>query len=121
MLTDAEKRTMRDSVRGMPLSDAVKLPIYDDFRVNPQFLQRCAFLDGAVPDAQQTDTEARAEAHRDHMIHQQSNAWNGDATSQDAAASVPEYTKDGRHISTLTDSELAYHRYVSTQTNAWKR
>lgn len=38
---------------------------------------------------------------------------------QDAA--IPEYTKDGRHISTLTDSELAYHRYTSSLRNAWRR
>lgn len=32
MMTDAEKQTMRDSVRGMPLAQAAALPIFDDVR-----------------------------------------------------------------------------------------
>lgn len=55
MMTDSEIRDMRASVRGMPVSRAMLLPIYDEFRGllddggQPMARAR-AFIDGAVYD-----------------------------------------------------------------------
>lgn len=55
MLSDSEKRNMRDSVRGMPLHRAAALPIYDGvrgtFAAGRPAEQYYALVDGAVETA----------------------------------------------------------------------
>jgi hypothetical protein len=123
MLTDSEKKTMRDSVRGMPLAQAAALPIYDDFcHFRTSGLpgnEYAALLDGAVAGTQ-SDAQARLQAYRDDRNEKMGQSWQPANTNQDAAP-IPQYTKDGRHISTLTDRELAYHRHVSELNSEWRR
>jgi len=76
-----------------------------------------------INDAMFTDEERakhRAQAYRDDMCEKMGKAWQGPAAVNNNAA-IPEYTQDGRHISTLTDRERAYHTYVSSLGNAWRR
>jgi hypothetical protein len=96
MMTDHEIRTMRDSVRGMPLADAMQLPIYDDVRGvsygGGSYAQYCAIRDGAVvTGAPYTADRARLEASHDQMVHDVGRAYLGDRapahiTSDPAAA-----------------------------------
>ncbi|MBB3610973.1 hypothetical protein FHX11_003925 [Rhizobium sp. BK602] len=72
-MNDAEITAMRDSVRGMPLSTAKDLPIYDAFKGfwtdgRPANEMR-ALYDGAVDGVSPgSDQVSRVEATRDHMI-----------------------------------------------------
>lgn len=74
MMNDTEIKTMRDSVRGMPVMQAAALPIYDQFRGlrddnGTPMEQMRALYDGAVYSASEPSREAcRAAAYRDHMI-----------------------------------------------------
>jgi hypothetical protein len=73
MMTDAEIRDMKTSVRGMPLSQAKDLPIYNEFKGlftdGMPANELRALYDGAVADSvRSADEVSRVEAHRDHMI-----------------------------------------------------
>jgi len=80
MMTDSEIRTMRDSVRGMPVLKAAALPIYDQFRGilddnGTPMEQMRALYDGATyTPTEPTREECRAAAARDHMIEQMRDA-----------------------------------------------
>ncbi|MCQ1778243.1 hypothetical protein NOJ05_13630 [Neorhizobium galegae] len=124
MITDAEKQTMRDSVRGMPLSKAKDLPIYDEFKsfwnggMPANELQ--ALHDGAIVEPREmTAGEAKAEAYRDHMIEQMSGAYRAPVNDNRTPA-APQFARDGRPISELADHERAREEMIHRQTNAWK-
>ena len=124
MMNDAEKRTMRDSVRGMPLSQAKDLPIYDDFKSfwnNGMPANELAALhDGAIVEPrQQSADEARVEAYRDHMIDSLSNAHRAPVNDNHSAG--PVHTKDGRLVSDLPEHERAHHQMTHDISNAWKQ
>uniref|UniRef100_A0A7C1NXI0 Uncharacterized protein n=1 Tax=Agrobacterium albertimagni TaxID=147266 RepID=A0A7C1NXI0_9HYPH len=80
MMNDAEIKTMRDSVRGMPVAQAAALPIYDNVRglrvsgmPAPEYY---ALLSGAVPASKTPVREAsQSAAYRDHMIEGMRNAY----------------------------------------------
>ncbi|OQP86019.1 hypothetical protein BTR14_13125 [Rhizobium rhizosphaerae] len=79
-LTDAEAKTMRDSVRGMPLEEAAALPIYDDVRgrmMSGMPAERyCALLNGALVAKQtQTTEQAHASVAHDQMVADLVNAY----------------------------------------------
>ncbi|EUB95585.1 hypothetical protein PMI07_002073 [Rhizobium sp. CF080] len=124
MMTDAEKLSMRDSVRGMPLSKAKDLPIYDEFRsfwnggMPANELQ--ALYDGAIVEPREmTADEAKAEAYRDHMIEQMSGAYRAPVNDNRTPA-APQFARDGRPMSQLADHERAREEMIHRQTNAWK-
>ncbi len=77
MMTDAERQTMRDSVKGMPLSQAAALPIYDAVRGSVMSgrpaQEHYALIDGAEPD--RTAAQDRADAYRDGYVDRLSTAW----------------------------------------------
>lgn len=83
-MTDAEKQTMRDSVHGMPLSQAAALPLYDDVRgavtSGMPAEQYFALVDGAVveetPELQKM--KAQRDAAYDQMVADLSNAYRTD-------------------------------------------
>ncbi|MFN3506215.1 MAG: hypothetical protein ACK4ZU_01980 [Allorhizobium sp.] len=93
MMTDTEIKTMRDSVRGMPVMQAAALPIYDQFRGlrddNGTPLEQVrALYDGAVYSAPEPSREAcRAAAYRDQMIADMANAHK--RTASDNGSLVP--------------------------------
>ncbi|WP_311272124.1 MULTISPECIES: hypothetical protein [unclassified Rhizobium] len=124
MMTDSEKKTMRDSVRGMTQIEAAKLPIYDDFRgllegSGAPMPEMMALRDGATYQAPAATTDqCRAEAARDHMIHQQNNAWRSEA--QNDNRTLPTVTRDGRPMSSLSDSERAREEMVYELNNQWR-
>ncbi len=80
MMTDAERKTMKDSVLGMPLAEAAALPIYDGVRGH--FMsgmpaeQYSAICDGAiVPPHQPTANEVAATTAYDSMVADLNGAW----------------------------------------------
>jgi len=85
MMTDAERHTMRDSVRGMPLYQAEKLPIYDDVRgrvMSGMPAERyCALIDGADGKRSVAPTEENVRRLGDslgarlHYERDMANAW----------------------------------------------
>ena len=83
MMTNDEIRTMRDSVRGMPLADAAKLPIYADFRGmwrgTMPLCDHYALQDGAIlTGTPYTADRARSDAFHDQMVHDMGRAYLGD-------------------------------------------
>ncbi|TPK42631.1 MULTISPECIES: hypothetical protein [unclassified Mesorhizobium] len=88
MMTDAEKRTMKDSVKGMPLHQAAALPIYDGVRGSiasgRPAEEYYALVDGAscndalggrersFPNIDAAAQSIAAQRQRDHEL---SNAW----------------------------------------------
>ncbi|WP_313522251.1 DUF2213 domain-containing protein [Shinella sp.] len=124
MMNDAEKRTMRDSVRGMPLSQAKDLPIYDEFKTfwnNGMPANEFAALhDGAIVEPrQQTADEARVEAARDHMIHGLAAAHHT-PVNDNHTPPAPQFARDGRPLSELADHERAYEEMCIRQSGAWQ-
>lgn len=80
MMTDAERQTMRESVKGMALDQAAALPIYNDVRGNwtggMPSEQYFAIVNGAVvPPRQISDAEAKADAAYDQMVADLNNRW----------------------------------------------
>ncbi|MFC3315404.1 hypothetical protein ACFOHY_01025 [Rhizobium rosettiformans] len=80
MMTDAEIKSMRDSVRGMSVTQAAALPIFDNVRG----LRACgmpapeyyAMLYGATPASQAPNREAaQSRSYRDQMIEDMRNAY----------------------------------------------
>ena len=67
--------------------------------------------------------EARRQAAYDHMCHIQATAWQGSTPVNDnrQSAPVPQFTKDGREVATLSDSDRAYRQMLSRDADAWKR
>lgn len=124
MMTDSEKKTMRDSVRGMDQIEAAKLPIYDDVRglidhSGAPMPEMMALRDGATYQAPAaTKDQCRAEAARDHMIHRQNNAWRSEA--QNDNRNLPTVARDGRPMSSLSDSERAREEMVYELNNQWR-
>ncbi|MCC2612630.1 hypothetical protein [Neorhizobium petrolearium] len=123
MMTDSEKQAMRDSVRGMPLSQAKDLPIYDAFKgfwnggMPANELQ--AICDGAIVEPREmTADEARVEAARDHMVEQMANAHR--APVNDNKTPGQPFARDGRPMSQLADHERAHEQMVRDMGNAWK-
>lgn len=122
MMTDAEKRTMRDSVRGMPLAQASALPIYDNVRglrtSGVAAEEYYAILDGAVPGPHvMSDAEAKAEAARDHMIDSMNNQWRQPVN--DNAKKPHEFARDGRRLADMAPVDRAYEEMVLDM-NSWR-
>jgi len=122
LMTDAEKQTMRDSVRGMPLDQAAALPIYDDVRgltTSGMPSERYfAILNGAiVPERQPTADEARSQAAYDQMVHDLNKHHRDNDNRQ---ADAPQFARDGRPMSQLADRERAREDMIYRQANAWR-
>ena len=85
MMTDAETRTMRDSVKTMTVQDASKLPIYDNVRgacrSGMPAEEYFALTDGAKPVLNQSfgniDRLAHKQVSQDAYERRISNAWRG--------------------------------------------
>lgn len=80
MMTDAERQTMRDSVKGMAIEDACKLPLYDNVRGSMTSGMPAekyfAILDGATAGPVQLgDAAAKAEAAYDQMVADLNGSW----------------------------------------------
>ena len=122
MMTDSEIRSMRDSVRTMTVSEAAKLPIYDNVRgglmSGRPAEQHCALLDGAQPDPL-ADQHHRNEAYRDHMIDRQYKA-SLHPVNDNAEGSIT-HARDGRALSDLSASECAREQMISRLDNGHKR
>lgn len=86
-------------------------------------IDRSEKLMTTIKDAESAD--ARRQAAYDHMCHKQATAWQGGTpvndNRQSAADTAPQFTKDGRDVATLSDSDRAYHQMLSRDTNAWQR
>jgi hypothetical protein len=125
MMTDTEQRAMRDSVRGMPLSKASALPIYDSVRgavTSGMPAERyVAILDGAVVDAspEMQDAIAKRDAAYNDSVRDLNNRWRGEPDRQDKE---PTLARDGRPLSALTDKERAdeAHRDYVDSFNRWR-
>jgi hypothetical protein len=124
MMTDSEKQTMRDSVRGMPLSQAAALPLYDNVRgliTSSMPAERYyAILDGATADTTQTPDQIRSQAAYDHMVQGLNDAHR--SATNDNKADHRQFARDGRTMSTLSDREKvdeAYRDYADGL-NAWR-
>ena len=123
MMNDAEIKTMRDSVRGMPVEKAMALPIYDGFRGllddGGQPMERGrALIDGAIigngSPAQTESSACRAAAYRDHMIEQMRGA-NKPPVNDNRPGAV---TADGRRIADIADpTERARQRMIADMAN----
>lgn len=122
MMTDAEIRMMRDSVRGMPLSKAKELPIYDEFKSlssdgMPANEMR-ALYDGAVAEPREmTRDEAKMEAHRDHMIEGMLSASHPNVARHEES---PRFARDGRPFGDLSSADRAYEQMTNDMSNAWR-
>ena len=130
MMTDAEKRAMRDSVRGMPLWQAAKLPIYDDFRgmtlgslPAEQYYAICDGADGtrSVEPTQENinrlgDALAARQAYERDLqtAHQTSQPVN------DNRHGSRHVVRDGRALSQLSDSERAREQMIHDLNNAYR-
>lgn len=80
MMTDAEQRAMKDSVKGMSLDQAATLPIYDNVRglmtSGMPAEKYFAILDGATAGKPQiSDEEAKADAAYGQMVADMNGAW----------------------------------------------
>ncbi|PZU74992.1 MAG: hypothetical protein DI546_09460 [Rhizobium sp.] len=83
MMTDAERQTMKDSVKGMTLDQAAALPLYDGVRgaiTSGMPAERYfAIIDGAKVEAPKvTDDEARSMAAYDQMVADLNGSWRRD-------------------------------------------
>lgn len=125
MMTDTEVRTMRDSVHGMPIGKAASLPIYDNVRggvMSGMAAERyCAMVDGAdVSDGEYTADMARRDAAHDHMTDKLRNAWKHDPVN-DNRFSAPQFARDGRPMSELSESDRAREEMIARQSGAWRK
>lgn len=135
MMTDAEKQTMRDSVRGMPLYQAAKLPIYDNIRGLTTSGMRAeryyAILDGADANKSIEPTEENIRALGDQLAARQAcerdlnNGWRGDAAkpvNDNRASAERQVARDGRSMTSLSDRERAdeAHRDYVDSLNNWR-
>ena len=85
MMTDAETRIVRDSVKTMTVEDASKLPIYDNVRgarwSGMPAEEYFALIDGAKPVPNQSfeniDRLAHKHVAQDAYERRISNAWRG--------------------------------------------
>lgn len=83
VMTDAERQTMKDSVKGMPLDQAAALPLYDGVRgvvTSGMPAERYfAILDGADVGAPKvSDAEAKSMAAYDQMVADLNGSWRRD-------------------------------------------
>jgi len=126
MMTDSQRQAMKDSVRGMPLSRAAALPIYDGVRgctMSGMPAERyCAIIDGAIVTDEDTNSpeKIKAQAAYDHMVRGLNEAHR--SPTNDNKAENRQFARDGRAISTLTDREKAdeaYRDYVDGF-NTWR-
>ena len=83
MMTDAERQTMKDSGKGMPLDQAAALPLYDGVRgvvTSGMPAERYfAILDGAdVGTPKVSDAEAKSMAAYDQMVADLNGSWHRD-------------------------------------------
>lgn len=130
-MTDAEKQTMRDSVRGMPLAQATALPIFDDIRGvwhrGMKAEEYFAITAGAVVDANELTGDAKAcdEAYR-KMCADMNTAYHDrrglDLGDQKTADTAPRLARDGRPLSALSDRERADEAYLDhcDSLNSWR-
>jgi hypothetical protein len=127
MMTDADIRDMRVSVRGMPVSKAALLPIYDEFRGMiddggvPMERMR-ALCDGAVYDGSgiaATPENAMAIGDAEYAYRKMV-ADMGGAHRQPVNDNRPTHTRDGRLIDSLPEHERAYQRMVADMADASK-
>ncbi|MCA0339775.1 MAG: DUF2213 domain-containing protein, partial [Proteobacteria bacterium] len=122
-MTDAEKQTMRNSVRGMPLAQASALPIFDDVRGawhgGMKAEEYFAITAGALVDApaQAADTSLADQAYRE-MCDRLSNLHREEAKPHTPAAA--QFARDGRKLSDLPESERAYEEMRQRQSDAWR-
>lgn len=126
MMTDSERQAMKDSVRGMPLSKAAALPIYDNVRglvTSGMPAERYfAILDGATVTAEEPSTaQIQAQAAYDHMVHRLGDAHR--SATNDNKVEHRQFARDGRAMTTLTDREKAdeAHQDYVDGLNAWRR
>lgn len=83
LMTDSERQTMKDSVKGMPLDQAAALPLYDGVRgaitSGMPAEKYFAIIDGATLDAPKvTEAEARSMAAYDQMVADLNGSWRRD-------------------------------------------
>lgn len=115
MMTDAEIKTMRDSVPSMTINQAAALPIYDEFRgllddggVPMERIR--AMYDGAQPgEIKPTDQECRVQAHRDHMIEQMRDAHKSPSTSGGHVSPSVEQARAGM-VADMANAHRAEHQ-----------
>ncbi|POO48425.1 hypothetical protein CPJ18_26235 [Agrobacterium rosae] len=62
--------------------------------------------------------QCRAEAARDHMIHKQGNEWRSEAHNDNR--NLPTVTRDGRPMSSVSDSERDREGLVYELNNQWR-
>ncbi|MFK0339193.1 hypothetical protein ACIQT7_18145 [Agrobacterium deltaense] len=125
MMTDSEKQAMKDSVRGMPLSKASALPIYDGVRglmaSGMPAEKYYAIIDGAVATAEQPSPEQiQDQAAYDHMVHRLNDAHRPAANNN--RVDHRQFARDGRSMSALTDREKAdeAHQDYVDGLNRWR-
>jgi hypothetical protein len=130
-MSDAEKQTMRDSVRGMSLAQAAALPIFDDVRgmwhQGMKAEEYFAITAGAVVDANELTGDAKAanDAYG-KMVADMNTAYHErrtlDAGAEKAADAAPKLARDGRPLSALTDRERAHEAYLDhcDSLNSWR-
>lgn len=116
MMTDSEVRTMRDSVCGMPIDQAEKLPIYDDFRgfqsSGMNGARYAAMCDGAdCSKVEYTADQDRRDAHYDHMKDRIGNAWKDVPVNDNRAITAP----------AGSDPDVAHREMVDRLTNGWRK
>ncbi|WP_165909336.1 DUF2213 domain-containing protein [Shinella sp. JR1-6] len=130
-MTDAEKQTMRDSVRGMPLAQAAALPIFDDVRgiwhQGMKAEEYFAITAGAVVDANELTGDAKASNDAyEKMVADMNTAYHErralDGSTEKAADTGPKVARDGRPLSALTDRERAHEAYLDhcDSLNCWR-
>jgi hypothetical protein len=79
-MTDSQRQSMYDSIRGMPLKDAAALPIFDEVRglrvSNMDAAEYYAIVNGAVvPAGVVTGDQAMADAAYDQMVADLNGSW----------------------------------------------
>lgn len=127
MMTDSERQAMKDSVRGMPLSKAAALPIYDNVRgvvTSGMPAERYfAILDGATVGNEEPSTaQIQAQAAYDHSVQRLNDAYR--SPTNDNKSGHRQFARDGRAMSALTDREKADEAYLDSVENingAWRR
>lgn len=124
MMTDAERQTMKDSVKGMPLDQAAALPLYDGVRglmaSGMPAEKYYAIIDGATADVPKvTDAEARSMAAYDQMVADLNGSWRKDGGDNQPSTQA----RDGRPMTALNDREKAdeAHQDYVDGLNAWRR
>lgn len=80
-----------------------------------------------IGDALVTSDEERAQARKhaayDHMCHQQAEAWKAAQPVNDnlPVQMSPQFARDGRPMSSLTDQQRAYEEMCIRDASAWRR